>query len=87
MEAQVALIKEFKNRSLQYEADSDIILTAIFGHLLCGYCDCLLTYVPGGAIRFWLIDCSDYFFFIWFSITKLHCILDSFGQLFRCNRL
>ena len=25
-----------------------LFLTAIAGHLLCGYCDCLLTYVPGG---------------------------------------
>lgn len=26
-----------------------LFLIAIFGHLLCGYCDCLLTYVPGGG--------------------------------------
>ena len=25
-----------------------LLLTAALGHLLCGYCDCLLTYVPGG---------------------------------------
>ena len=25
-----------------------LFLIAIAGHLLCGYCDCLLTYVPGG---------------------------------------
>lgn len=25
-----------------------LFLIAIVGHLLCGYCDCLLTYVPGG---------------------------------------
>ena len=25
-----------------------LFLFAIAGHLLCGYCDCLLTYVPGG---------------------------------------
>ena len=26
-----------------------LFLIAMFGHLLCGYCDCLLTYVPGGG--------------------------------------
>lgn len=25
-----------------------LFLMAIAGHLLCGYCDCLLTYIPGG---------------------------------------
>ena len=25
-----------------------LLLFAIVGHLLCGYCDCLLTYIPGG---------------------------------------
>ena len=25
-----------------------LFLIAIAGHLLCGYCDCLLTYIPGG---------------------------------------
>ena len=25
-----------------------LFLIAIAGHLICGYCDCLLTYVPGG---------------------------------------
>lgn len=25
-----------------------LFVLAIAGHLLCGYCDCLLTYVPGG---------------------------------------
>ena len=25
-----------------------LLLTAALGHLLCGYCDCLITYVPGG---------------------------------------
>lgn len=25
-----------------------LFLIAIAGHLLCGYCDYLLTYVPGG---------------------------------------
>ena len=25
-----------------------LFLIALAGHLLCGYCDCLLTYVPGG---------------------------------------
>jgi putative flippase GtrA len=27
-------------------------LIAIAGHLLCGVCDCLLTYLPGGRFRF-----------------------------------
>ena len=25
-----------------------LFLIAIVGHLICGYCDCLITYVPGG---------------------------------------
>jgi len=25
-----------------------LFIVAIIGHLLCGYCDCLLTYIPGG---------------------------------------
>lgn len=25
-----------------------MFLLAIAGHLLCGVCDCLMTYVPGG---------------------------------------
>jgi hypothetical protein len=25
-----------------------LFLIAIAGHILCGYCDCLLTYIPGG---------------------------------------
>lgn len=25
-----------------------LFLIAIAGHLLCGYCDCLITYIPGG---------------------------------------
>ena len=25
-----------------------LFVIAIIGHLLCGYCDCLLTYIPGG---------------------------------------
>lgn len=25
-----------------------LFLIAIAGHLLCGYCDCLLIYIPGG---------------------------------------
>ena len=29
-----------------------LFLIAVFGHLLCGYCDCLLTYVPGGRFDF-----------------------------------
>ncbi len=27
-------------------------LLAVIGHLLCGACDCLLTYMPGGRFRF-----------------------------------
>ena len=27
-------------------------LIAVAGHLLCGVCDCLLTYMPGGRFRF-----------------------------------
>jgi len=27
-------------------------LLAIAGHLLCGVCDCLMTYMPGGRFRF-----------------------------------
>ena len=27
-------------------------LIAIAGHLLCGVCDCLLTYMPGGRFHF-----------------------------------
>ena len=29
-----------------------MFLVAIAGHLLCGYTDCLLTYLPGGKFRF-----------------------------------
>ena len=29
-----------------------MFLIAIAGHLLCGYTDCLLTYLPGGKFRF-----------------------------------
>lgn len=29
-----------------------LMLAAIAGHLLCGYCDCLLTYLPRGRFRF-----------------------------------
>ena len=29
-----------------------MFLVAIVGHLLCGYTDCLLTYLPGGKFRF-----------------------------------
>ena len=29
-----------------------MFLIAIAGHLLCGVCDCLLTYMPGGRFRF-----------------------------------
>ena len=29
-----------------------LMLIAIAGHLLCGYCDCLLTYLPRGRFRF-----------------------------------
>ena len=25
-----------------------LLLIAAAGHILCGYCDCLLTYLPGG---------------------------------------
>lgn len=39
-----------------------LFLIAIFGHLLCGYCDCLLTYVPGGG-KF------DFDFFLYFPHT------------------
>ena len=27
-------------------------LLAIAGHLLCGVCDCLMTYMPGGRFHF-----------------------------------
>jgi len=27
-------------------------LIAVAGHLLCGVCDCLLTYMPSGRFRF-----------------------------------
>ena len=29
-----------------------MFLLAIIGHLLCGVCDCLLTYLPHGRFRF-----------------------------------
>ena len=29
-----------------------MFLLAIAGHLLCGVCDCLLTYLPHGRFRF-----------------------------------
>ncbi|MBR1854174.1 MAG: hypothetical protein IJ794_13700 [Lachnospiraceae bacterium] len=35
-----------------------LLCIAIVGHLLCGYCDCLITYVPGGK-RFHFKAMSD----------------------------
>ena len=36
-----------------------LMLIAVFGHLLCGICDCLLIYTPSGKFGFQLMKDSD----------------------------
>ena len=36
-----------------------LMLTAVFGHLLCGICDCLLMYTPSGKFGFQLMKDND----------------------------
>ena len=39
--------------------DKILMLIAVFGHLLCGYCDCLLIYTPSGKFGFQLMKDGD----------------------------
>ena len=36
-----------------------MMLIAVFGHLLCGICDCLLIYTPSGKFGFQLMKNDD----------------------------
>ena len=36
-----------------------LMLIALFGHLLCGICDCLLIYTPSGKFGFQLMKDND----------------------------
>ena len=36
-----------------------LMVLALLGHLLCGYCDCLLIYTPSGKFGFQLISDND----------------------------
>jgi len=36
-----------------------ILMIAVFGHLLCGICDCLLIYAPSGKFEFQLMKDND----------------------------
>ena len=36
-----------------------LMLIAVFGHMLCGYCDCLLIYTPSGKFGFQLMSDNE----------------------------